>query len=313
MADILHILNGDSTREMLALSGLEGEVAVWRDVLSDGPAIEKVGSEEFWQARTSYMSQTFGITKEDFEAKAKDEFAKIEQFREYQEVVLWFEYDLFCQINLIALMHWFHGQERGNTKVSLICVGQEEGYDRLVGLGEMKPDHFPDLFARRRIMGTYDFVFTSDAYTAWCSADPTDLDNFILMSSNEFPYLSDALQSHQRRFPGTETGLTEIELKVIELVRSGVTDRRKLVGQLLRWQGYQGFGDLQYFQILDRMAPLFKEGDELELNEESIAQIDVQEPITSISRNYHLGGAQASEWLWDENTNELTSREISSL
>lgn len=313
MADTLHILNGDSTREMLALSGLEGDVAVWRDVLSDGPAVDAVGSDAFWQARAGYMSRAFSVSPNGFEAQAKAEFAKIEQFTEYKEAVLWFEYDLFCQVNLIALMHWLHGQDRGDTKISLICVGREESYEHLVGLGQMEPEQFPNLFSRRRIMGTYDFVFTSDAYTAWCSADPTDLDNFILMSSNEFPYLSDALQSHHRRFPSLQTGLTEIEAKVIELVRSGITERRKVVGQLLRWQGYQGFGDLQYFQILDRMAPLFESGEDLVLKADIIAQLDGQKPITSIDRNYHLGGAMASEWQWDEKTNELTPREISSL
>ena len=296
----------------LESTDLAGDVCVWRDVLSDGPVHMELGSEEFWKLRNSYMTAAFGIPQGEFLERARGEFDRIKQFTNYEEVVLWFEYDLFCQVNLMALMHWFGQQERGETKVSLICVGEEEGYERLVGLGELPPETYPDLFARRRIMGSYDFTFCSDAYQAWCSPDPTDLDNFILLSSNEFPYLSDALRSHQRRFPSAQSGLTEIESKIISLIESGINEERKIVGSLLRWQEFYGFGDLQYFQVLDRLAPLFDEPEKLSLKPEVAKALKEQKPLDLINRDYFLGGARASEWQWDEHTEELTSREISS-
>lgn len=311
MENTLHILNGDSTRLQVQKAGLKGDLCVWHDVLSDGPAIEAVGSEEFWQKRQNYMTSSFEVSPEEFERKGKQEFEKIRKFRDYEEVVLWFEYDLFCQVNLIALMHWFNGQDRDETKISLICVGREEGYDRLVGLGELPAERYPELFARRRIMGTYDFTFASDAYQAWCSPDPTDLDNFILMSSNEFPYLSDALRSHHRRFPSAQTGLDLIESKVIELTGSGMHDRRKVVGALLLWQTHYGFGDSQYFQVLDRMESLFEPGEDLVVREAVKHQLAAEKPLNLINRNYFLGGAKAGEWYWDDKMNELIPREIS--
>jgi len=313
MADTLHILNGDSTRQILEVAGLEGDRCVWPDVLSDGPTILEVGSDEYWQTRRDYMSKAFEITVEAFDEKAKSEFEKMSGYGSYKEVVLWFEYDLFCQINLITLMHWLKGQDRGDTKISLICVGREEGYENLVALGELPPEKYPELFERRRIMGTYDFIFASDAYEAWCSNDPTDLDNFILLSSNEFPYLSDALKAHLKRFPSVQTGLTEIEEKIVELVRNGHDSSRKIVGNLLRWQAHHGFGDLQYFQIVNRMAPLFEEGENLRLKPEVDESLAQQKSLNLISRDYFLGGAKANEWQWDKNTNELTPQGISSL
>ena len=313
MPDILHLLNGDSTRLLLEASGLEGDRCVWPDVMSDGPTLPEVGSEAYWNIRKNYMTQAFDVSEAQYLEKAQGEFRKLEGFRDYAEVVLWFEYDLFCQINLLTIMHWFKNQEHGDTKISLICVGREEGYDKLMALGELPPEKYPELFSRRRIMGTYDFIFASDAYLAWCAPDPTDLDNYILMSSNEFPYLSDALVAHHKRFPSKQSGLTEIESKIINLVLSGMDEPRKIVGSLLRWQTHQGFGDLQYFQILDRMSPLFEEGEKLVLKEVVKEALAAQKPLNLIERGYFLGGAQANEWQWDENTNELTSREISSL
>ena len=56
MAEILHILNGDSTRMALEAAGLDGDRCVWPDVLSDGPTVEEVGSEAYWDTRKKYMS-----------------------------------------------------------------------------------------------------------------------------------------------------------------------------------------------------------------------------------------------------------------
>jgi hypothetical protein len=294
MNNTLHILNGDSTRQIIEQTTISGDLCVWRDVLSDGPVVPDVGSDAFWDTRAAYMSDTFGIPTEEFRQNAQAEFEKIASFGHYKEVVLWFEYDLFCQINLLAILHWFNQQELGDIKVSLICVGREEGYEKLVGLGEIAPERFPALFERRRIMGTYDFNFASDAWLAWCSEDPTDLESFTLLPSNEFPYLADALKSHLTRFPSPATGLTAIESKIVGLIQSGVDEEREIVGKLLRWQQYFGFGDLQYFHILKRMKPLFLPGDKIMFKPEIAAQIKAGQPVTGISRDYNLGGAKAS-------------------
>lgn len=307
MSKTLHLLNGDSTREILEQTDISGDHCVWRDVLSDGPAIPDVGSESYWDTRADYMSRAFTISREEFAEKAQAEFKKLEAFADYDEVVLWFEYDLFCQVNMMAVLHWFNQQERGDTKVSLICVGREEGYEKLVGLGELPPDRYPDLFNRRRIMGSADFSFATDVYEAWCSADPTDLETYILLPSNEFPYLSDALQSHFKRFPSSQTGLTEIEQKIVELIYEGVNEERRIVGSLLRWQAFYGFGDLQFFQVLERLKPILDNGNSISVKSESRDLLNAGTPLTSIDRNYALGGAQVSDWQWDRQKNELTS------
>lgn len=308
MSKTLHILNGDSTRQIIEQTDISGDLCVWRDVLSDGPSSPDVGSDAWWNIRKAYMSQAFEISPEEFEKKAEEEFKKIEAFAKYTEVVLWFEYDLFCQINMIAILHWFNQQERGDTKVSLICVGREEGYEKLVGLGELPAEIYPDLFSRRRIMGTADFSFASDVYEAWCSTDPTDLETFVLLPSNEFPYLSDALQSHFRRFPSAQTGLTEIEQETVNLIQGGVHEERKIIGNLLRWQQFYGFGDLQLFQVLQRLSPIISEVPQIDLKPEITAIVTSQQPINTINRNYSLGGAKVADWQWDEKINELVPR-----
>jgi hypothetical protein len=251
------------------------------------------------------MTEAFEVSTEAFEEKVVAEFNKMRSFANYDEVVLWFEYDLFCQVNMLALLHWFNQQDRTGTKVSLICVGKEAGYDKLVALGEINPDRFPELFERRRIMGTQEFAFATDVYEAWCSSDPTDLETYTMLPSNEFPYLANAIRSHFRRFPSLQTGLTEIEQKIIDLINSGINNDRKIVGNLLRWQEFRGFGDSQYFQILKRLSPLLSARDEIVLKDEIKVLIDQGQSINTIDRKYYLGGALVNDWRWDQQKNEL--------
>tara|TARA_R100000005_G_C5002917_1_gene210799 strand:- start:5290 stop:6210 length:921 start_codon:yes stop_codon:yes gene_type:complete len=301
MQNTLHILNGDSTLYSLKQSGIEGDTSVWRDVLSDGPVHTAFGALEFWEMRSRFISSFFSTSPGDYQEKVIDEFKKIESFKAYKEIVLWFEYDLFCQVNLMALLHWFQQQDRADVEISLICVGDVNGYEKLMGLGELPAEMYPDLFEQRRVLSQNDFSFASNAYQAFCSKDPRDLENFILLPSNEFPYLAKAFQAHLKRFPSSKSGLNLIEQEIIRLIESGKDTERGLIGALLKWQEFYGFGDLQYINYLNRMAPIFqsKEPFKLKANYNS----------TLIDRNYFLGGALVSEWVWDENNQEIRPKE----
>lgn len=297
MENALHILNGDSTRLKFEQSRIKGTAAVWREVLSDGPLSVNFASPEFWQLRKAFFTSFFGVVSNRYEEDVIAEFKRIEKFNAYDEVVLWFEYDLFCQVNLMALLHWFKNQELAGTKISLICVGWEEGFEGLVGLGEIPTDDYPSLYERRRILGSNDFNLASDAYLAYCSEDPRDLETFILLPSNVFPYLNLALIAHLKRFPSSETGFNVIEQKIIDLLKEGNRSLKRLIGAILKWQNLFGFGDLQYLVYLERMKPLFKDFENLELAEQLDSGL--------INREYNLGGASVADWLWDESLQEI--------
>lgn len=302
MAETLHILNGDHTLALFKKAEMEGETAVWREVLSDGPVHPKFGSDDFWQMRESFMTSFFEINSSDYREKVVNEFTKIQNLRAYKEVALWFEYDLFCQVNLITLLHWFKNQSRANTKISLICVGHVEGYENLIGLGELPFGLYPKLYEHRRILGSNDFNFASDAYLAYCSNDPRDLEKFTLLPSNEFPYLAGAVSAHLKRFPSSESGFNLIEQEIIKLMESGKDSEETLIRALLQWQEYYGFGDLQYINYLSRLIPILDIKQPFKLKENySSAQID---------RNYFLGGALLSEWEWDEGNQKIRQRQI---
>lgn len=298
----LHILNGDSTLHSFRQTDIEGDTFVWRDVLSDGPVHPEFNSDAFWELRSDFMTAQFDLEPGQYLKDAKASFTKMaSELDQYEEITLWFEYDLFCQINMISLIQWLGKQEQ-DYNISLVCVGKVDDTERLYGLGEIDPAHYPEFYQKRLKLGVREFTFASDVYEAYTSENPDDLYTFILMPFPDFPYLSDALESHFKRFPYIETGLSEIEQEMLNIIQSGETDHRKLVGKMLRWQTYYGFGDLQYFQILERLRPLFDDFENLKLKSD-LTKASIE---SLIKRDYMLGGAYASNWYWDDHEKTLT-------
>ncbi|HEY9116643.1 MAG TPA: hypothetical protein VIN11_02390 [Roseivirga sp.] len=304
MSNSLHILNGDSTLQIFQQSSLEGQTFVWREVLCDGPIHSEFNNPAFWEQRKSYMS-AFVTTAADYEEKVLQPFKSIEEkIATFDEIVLWFEYDLFCQINMLTLIHWL-GELRSSTQtISLVCSGKMDESDKLYGLGELKPEQLEKLFQNRLKLNTREFNFASGVYQAYCSPNPDSLYTYILMPSDEFVYTSDALSAHFRRFPYVDSGLSEIEQKILELIGQGVDNANDLVGQLLRWQKHYGFGDLQYFQILNDLKPLFSDFENLELK----VGTELSSAIQHLDRNKPLGGAYLKDWNYDPSIGELVNK-----
>ena len=303
MVRTLHILNGESTLNSFKQSKIDGHVFVWHEVLCEGPTRFDISSDEFWSVRSEFVTESFETTKEEFQNKVIFPFKKLEEeITQYTEIILWFEYDLFCQINMIALLSWLKDLQL-QGQISLICVGETEGSDILKGLGELPPTIYPYLLQKRVKLNTRELTHAQDAWEAYCSEYPDDLYNFVLLKMEEFQYLPAALECHLKRFPFLDSGLNEIEKKAIELYQSSRGEKTKTVGQLLKWDAHYGFGDLQYFKVLKYLEPLLiLLGDD---NNE-ILKTKVEELL---DRDYELGGATVSKWCWDSNERALIPKE----
>src|SRR6185436_8655477 len=134
---MLHIHNGDASAGTAQKSSIPGEHLAWREALVCGPAPGGLSSDEFRSVRARHLSEAYGadIEKCDLELRAQEE--SLAGFEDHEEVVLWFEHDLFCHIHLIYLLNWFAQRELGKTKLSLISIGEFPGVPGFHGLGQL--------------------------------------------------------------------------------------------------------------------------------------------------------------------------------
>ena len=258
MAKTLHITNGDSTAEILRRTTLKGEILVWRELLCNGPICEDVGSDDFWMNRYAYFEKELGVSKLEYFDKTIKEIVQLEDVEGFEEIVLWFEFDLFCQVNLMALCSYLLKSFRKDITYYLVCVGAEKGKDKLQSLSDYSYREYPKLLERKIKITRHNLEFADKCWKVYVENSKEKLQKFNFKHS-KFRYLQNAMEQHLKTFPA-KNGLNQIQNKILEIMSSKPLTAQEIVRELLFWQAHKtvyGFGDLQYFQYLNKLKEYY--------------------------------------------------------
>jgi hypothetical protein len=95
-------------------------VLVWRDILVEGPAAPPA-------VRAPYLAERLGIDAQEYVAGRRQEAAALEGSAGHDEVVLWFEQDLFCAVNLWFLLDWSAARDGAPPRLSLVFPNEVPG------------------------------------------------------------------------------------------------------------------------------------------------------------------------------------------
>ncbi|HWT00542.1 MAG TPA: hypothetical protein VN256_09865 [Pyrinomonadaceae bacterium] len=251
---MLHVHNGDCSADVLRRSGLPGEHLVWREALIAGPTPAAVSADEWRDFRARHLADAYGGDFEECKSALAAQEESLGRFPEHEEVVLWFEHDLFCQTLLVYLLDWFSRRELGATKLSLVCVGEFPGVPDFRGLGQLTPPQMASLFETRSEVTDAELSLGAEAWRAYSSPDPRAVEELLAADTSALPYLRGALLSHLARFPSTRNGLGRVENLALELIDSGHADFPALFQNFGRAEGSYGLGDAQFWNDLRRLA-----------------------------------------------------------
>ncbi|WP_460218971.1 DUF1835 domain-containing protein [Psychroserpens sp. MEBiC05023] len=302
----LHITNGNSlTNYLLELNiATNDNIITWQETLCVGPAIEAVGSESFINTRTAFFKSFYDITLSKKEMTS--ELNKLDDISNYTEIILWFEYDLFCHINMIAVISLLE-QKGIYLPIYLVCSGRVEGEKELKGLAELNPKQLQDHFENRTKLTVDDIALAKRIWRIYCSNDHNELMPLITRPSS-FKYMSNCLKAHIKRFPDTRSGISTLEYNILKLVKENtITSRRHLVGYTLHYQGYYGYGDLQLKRVIDLLSIFFTEENEtLKLNRKGHLALEHQHNYqTEIGNSIYFGGVSSLDYKFDKQQNKL--------
>jgi len=270
MANTLHITNGDTTAETLKKTTLTGDIIVWHEMLSVGPICKEVCGDEFWIKRYSFFEQEYQVSKLEYFDKTIKEILKIEDIPLNAEVVLWFEFDLFCQVNLMALCTYLLKNFRKDITYNLICTGWVKGKEKLQSLSDYSVEQYPELYENRIKLSKANLEYATKCWNMYVENNIEELKEFNFKKVAKFQYFQLAINQHLKRFPA-KNGLNEIQQKTLEIINSATFTENEIIQQLLIWQQKEtvyGFGGLQYFQYLKKLNNYYTIlGSEYYLNE----------------------------------------------
>ncbi|MBA2564999.1 MAG: RNA polymerase subunit sigma-24 [Gemmatimonadetes bacterium] len=322
---LLHVLNGDATAAVLARSGVPGDRLPFREALISGPTPFGVRTEAWRSLRAAHLADEAGLDVQDVERALLEQEQALEGIADHAEVVLWFEHDLFCQVNLVHLLSRFAELDAPETRISMVDVGELVTVEGFRGLGQLSPEDLVALFESRREVTEAQTAAAVQAWAAYRSPDPASLEDVLATGTSPLPFLHEALTCHLARFPSVRNGLGHVENVALGRIADGVGSFSSLFDEFgVAYPGY-GLGDTQFRACLDRLAvgrdPLLG----LEGNGEDEAHLrytltgtgrrvlqNERDFIETNGLDVWLGGVHlrdgATVWRWDERSEELVAQ-----
>ena len=222
----LHVANGTCTTGIIEASGIPGRLAIWADPLHDGPVPGALTDDELLEVRARHLCGPEEGSDVRTADALRDWRRTIEARESYDELVLWFEHDLFDQLNLIQILALVRERLPRSTPVSLVCIGAFPGRPRFKGLGELTPQELAPLLDTRQRVSGEQYELAGDAWRAFRSATPEPLDALRGANTGALPFLAPAITRFLQEYPSTTDGLSFTERRFLGLASSGPIDLR---------------------------------------------------------------------------------------
>jgi hypothetical protein len=159
--------------------------------------------------------------------------AILERAGEFPEVVLWFEHDLYDQLQLIQVLAWFEQQPHPAPRLI-----QAVEY-----LGPLPAARLEEMFPERRPVQAVQLESAGRAWRALTGGQPPQLEGVL----GEWP----ALIRLAEEYPWTIDGLTRTERTIAELRARGIQDRHDLFRAFSESEDPCWMGDSSFFRVLD--------------------------------------------------------------
>ncbi|WP_040952516.1 sigma-70 family RNA polymerase sigma factor [Gorillibacterium massiliense] len=256
---MLHIVNGDQVGNLLKQGIVKGDVLVWREIYSVGPVFETLSGEKERQVRAQDLERTLGIPADTYISGCIRQEETLADIQRYEEVVLWFEHDLFDQSMLAYLLHELSKRKLESTKLSLLCIGEFPGIELFHGLGQLSAQQLSTLTGTWRTIGRREMELGNELWRAYASSDPLRLWNLLelkkeAIASSANPFAYEAFKAHLSRLPSIRNGLGVVEQATLEAVRSGTETPLELFRQVTDTLPVLGMGDLEFWMYLWALA-----------------------------------------------------------
>jgi len=252
MPEALHISNGDATD--VPGTGLARRVVYWRDILHEGP-VPEVAPAELRRIRAGYLTGHQNVERVETMRQFAERDQALEDNRD-GEYVLWFEADLYDQLQIAEILARLAGLGVLAERVTLICIGEHAGIARFGGLGELTAGQLrelPQTNACARLSPAA-LELATRAWAAFRAPAPDGLGAIAAARLGELRFLGEAFDRLSREYPATRDGLSLTERRVLAAVADGAPDAGTAFVRAGARETRPYMGDTTCFGRMDRMA-----------------------------------------------------------
>ena len=240
---IYHVLPGDAQVNEFKQTGLDGEVLVCREALIDGD-LSGATLDEFFNNRAAFINETSDDPPFLYSANVASQFRQLQKVDRRDEVNLWFEYELFCSVNM-----WFCIDlvKRSGADVYRVAPIYRSDEDRWDGFGGATADDLIRCFEKRVRLSDRDIKLGSELWKAFKTRDWDSIRRLTAAPSPAFPYLEEVGEAAVK--------LDSLPANIIAEIKSeGINNFSEIFAEFRRRAGVFGFGDSQVKNVMAASA-----------------------------------------------------------
>ncbi len=320
MIDILNITNGDCAVEIMKKADVSGVFLPWRDVLHEGPVPDSLSLEELSKVRAQFIyGRSWGMLEEITESFMQRD-NELKSFKEYEKAILWFEHDLYDQLQILQVLDWFHQNPTDGVELSMICTDQY--------LGRLTPEELRGIVKYERPITEAHLELAHEAWSAFRSSSPESWCALLNKNTSVLPFLEGAIIRSLEEYPNCLNGLSRTAEQALKVISSGEKCPGRVFAGTQKLEERIFLGDSSFWvvlhELLDSSPPLISlsKGKEFALPSSGDQELTITTAgldvlagnvswfdVSSLDR--WIGGVHlepSNVWCWDSGSMSIVKR-----
>lgn len=242
----LILTNGDSAVGLLeeAGAGDNSEIVPWSDMLHSGPVPVTNDEYALTEIRAAHLADGIIHTVENVLSDLKTRNSFLDLHQSYESIELWFEHDLYDQLQLVQILDMLHNRGRQENIVLVQApdyLGMQTA-ETILRFEELAILVSPEMSER-----------AVSIWNAFREPTPVLLAEQSKNKTIGFPFLRQALVRLLQELPGPD-GLSRTERQILYSLNRGVNKPGLLFARNMNMEEAAFLGDWEFFSILSNLV-----------------------------------------------------------
>lgn len=245
MHKLLHITNGDAAVNVMHKANISGTILPWSDVLHEGPVPDNLTLQQLSELRSNFIAKQGWGTATEVQNKFNNRDQLLLQASQFDEVVLWFEHDLYDQLQLLQILDFFAAQQQS----PIITLINTDDY-----LGPMSARQIAALWPQRRLVSSQQFTLARAAWKAFRADTPLPWQQLLYSENSSLQHLKPAILRMLQEFPDSNNGLSRTMQQSLTLLTQGAIPAIQLFELYQQTEARRFLGDTIFWSIINELT-----------------------------------------------------------
>nr|WP_255590017.1 DUF1835 domain-containing protein [Marinicella sp. NBU2979] len=240
----MHITNGDSAVGGLQAAGFTGVFLPIRDALHEGPLQWEDDFLSDHSVRNQYILAEQWAPVDTVAKYTKERRQVLGDLTPYEVIYLWFEHDLYDQLQLLWVLHFLQQQQFDPARVQLIVTD--------LFLGSAYTDELVELTRFHEQATERHYALASACWQRLTGSDPMAWLPMIDQANELLPFVPAAIERFCQEFPSVDNGLGFTAHQALHLIMDGELPGH-VFHQLNQAETAPYLGDTLFFKLLEKL------------------------------------------------------------